>query len=106
MKINEVITSEMLARYQYSRRPIARKPLRMPIVRPVMAPKPLPRPKPLAPLPKPKPVRNSKVHASQTRGLNPRIDVTKGPGFKLDNTNIIAPVTDLDKKLNAMEKQK
>lgn len=105
MKITEVITSEMLARYQYSRRPIPRKPLRMPIVRPVMAPKPFPRTKPLA-KPLPKPVRNSKVHASQTRGLNPRIDVTKGPGFKLDNTNIIAPVTDLDKKLNAMEKQK
>ena len=80
------------------RRQVLRTPVRP--VKYVPKPRPLPKPKPL--YSKPQPARTSMISRSQTNGINPKVDVTKGKGFKLNNFNPIPPMTDLDRRLYDM----
>ncbi len=100
MKINEIITKELLERYRYKHRPVARK-----YVAPKIAPrrpasahrKQATSPKNVAkPAPKMAPVinRQSMAPTNQTTGLNPKIDLTKGNNFQLNNHNIRPELTD------------
>ncbi len=98
MKIKEIITDELLERYQYRRRSVARRAAHRPIVRSVVTPKPVKVPVRRVLQQQPmkrsvtqpvKPVRTSMVSKSQTTGLNPKVDPMKGPSFKLDDRNIM-----------------
>ena len=106
MKINEIITDELLERYQSRiRHAVVRRTVPRPIIRSIATPKPVPGPKSL---PKPKPLLNpfkkSLVAPSQTKGINPNKDITKGPDFKLDQFNPIHPMTDIEKKIYRLDK--
>ena len=98
MKIKEIITDELLERYQCRRRSVARRAAHRPIVRSAFTPKPVKVPahrvlqqqtikRPVTQ--RAKPVKKPMVPKSQTMGLNPKIDSMKGPNFKLDDRNIL-----------------
>jgi hypothetical protein len=110
MKIKEIITAELLERYQYRLKPVvARRYVSRPAPRrPVASAKPITK---LLPLPKPKPLparpqsaKKQMVAASQTKGLNPKIDIQNGSDFKLDNFNPMSPMTDVNRKIYAMDR--
>ena len=109
MKISEIITDELLERYQRHR--VAIRAAQRPIVRPLVArvlakPVTAPARRLQQPIKRPvtqptKPVRKPQ----QTTGLNPKIDVAYGPNFKRDNINPIPPMTDMDRKIYGIEKR-
>ena len=104
MKINEIITKDLLERYRY-RRPVARR-----YVAPKIAPRrPVPSPKIVVrPAPKIAPVinRQSMASTNQTTGLNPKIDLTKGYNFQLNNRNIRPELTDREIEMAMQSRNK
>ena len=101
MKINEIITKELLERYRYKHRPVARK-----YVAPKIAPRrPAPSPKIVV---RPAPVinRQSMASTNQTTGLNPKIDLTKGYNFQLNNRNIRPELTDREIEMAMQSRNK
>ena len=98
MTISEIITTELLERYQIRHRPTARRYVSLvakrrpaPTTRKAASsPKIVARPAlKIAPV-----IRPPMLPNSQTTGLNPKIDVTKGHNFRLDNFNLKPEFTD------------
>jgi hypothetical protein len=106
MKISEIITAELKQKLdeRYYPRRVLHTPLRRRLHAPTSVARALPKTQPVKvparrnlkqqPIKRPvtqpvKPVRTSMVSKSQTKGLNPSIDLMKGPNFKLDDRNIL-----------------
>jgi hypothetical protein len=95
MKIKEIITDELLERYQYRRRSVARRAAHRPIVRSAVTPKPVKAPAHRVLQQQPmkrsvtQPVKKPSISKIRTMGLNPKIDSMNGPNFKLDDRNIL-----------------
>ena len=89
MKISEIITEELLERYQYRRRPTSRRYLPKTVAHRAPPQRVIARP-----ATKITPGKNPVLPNSQTTGLNPKVDVTNGHNFKLDNFNLKPEFTD------------
>jgi len=60
--------------------------------------------KPFPIRPKQTPLKKSVIAPSQTRSLNPKIDIQNGPGFKLKNRNICPELSDKDIEIEMKKK--
>ena len=94
MKINEIITKELLERYRNKHPMVRRYAHKKPPVAPHTI-KPFYPPKPASIAPKPV----TKTPNPLTTGSNPTVDMMKAPNFKLNDRNIRPEFTELDKKI-------
>ena len=96
MKINEIITKELLERYQYRVRPAVKRYVHRPIRKPAQTtPKAINRPAPKTQLV----INRRPAPNTQTTGLNPKINMLDGPNFQLNNRNIKPEYTDKEIQL-------